>query len=178
MMIESEDLLYSMLLRVRNRFRKSGDRLVLAESCTAGLVSSYLGQIPGVSEFLCGSMVVYRTATKTDWLGIPPALLTHPDAGPVSDPVTRKLAWEVLARTPEASVAAAVTGHLGPGSPLGLDGVVFFAIVHRGQSETQASVRKIILESRCSENANDLVARQMRQSETAFGLLEFLEESL
>ncbi len=51
------------------------DRIVCAESCTAGLVSATLAAIPGASKFLCGSAVVYRNATKTNWLHVPAELL-------------------------------------------------------------------------------------------------------
>lgn len=113
------------------RLRDTRRRLVLAESCTGGLLAATLAQIPGISEALCGSAVVYRNATKSAWLGIDPQLLDDPDLGPVSAEVTRALALAVLDRTPEADLSAAITGHLGPNAPPGLDGVIYFAIAVR-----------------------------------------------
>ncbi|WP_010584882.1 CinA family protein [Schlesneria paludicola] len=104
-------------------------RIVFAESCTAGLVSATLGRIPGISEYLCGSAVVYRLDTKTQWLGVPESMLLNP--GPVSEPVALAMALGVLSRTPEADLAAAVTGHLGPNAPTAQDGLVFLSIVDR-----------------------------------------------
>jgi len=45
-------------------------RLVLAESCTAGLVAAEISMVVGVSEFFCGSAVTYRDATKRSWLDV------------------------------------------------------------------------------------------------------------
>ncbi|MCA9140480.1 MAG: CinA family protein, partial [Planctomycetales bacterium] len=45
-------------------------KLVLAESCTGGLVSAALTAIPGVSSWLAGSMVVYQEQSKVCWLGV------------------------------------------------------------------------------------------------------------
>ena len=41
------------------------------------------------------------------------------------------MAASVLKMTPEAELAAAVTGHLGPNAPSELDGLVFVAVVWR-----------------------------------------------
>ncbi len=168
--------LYSNLIQVRDGLRSRSDRLVLAESCTAGLVAAELGQIPGISEFLCGSMVVYQTPTKTAWLGISTALLENPEIGPVSAQVTTALAEAILARTPEATVAAAITGHLGPGSPAVLDGKVFCAFARRSNSESSIKWRGYQLASPAPINNEDLLRRSARQKEAAGLLLSFIIE--
>ncbi|MCC6511960.1 MAG: CinA family protein [Pirellulaceae bacterium] len=109
-------------------------RIVLAESCTAGNVAGALAVIPGISSWLCGSFVIYRNDSKTQWLGIARDLLEDPQVGPVSQPVTLLLAQHALAATPEADLAAAVTGHIGPGCPDDLDGHVFFSLTTRHPS--------------------------------------------
>ena len=167
--------LYSTILRVRDRLRDSGDRLVLAESCTAGLVAAELGQIPGISEFLCGSMVVYRTLTKAAWLGISQDPLFHPDIGPVSAQVTMSLAEAVLIQTPEATISAAITGHLGPGAPPSLDGQLFFAVARRGLPSSLERVQKFKLTSPSPVNLDDLLRRGLRQREAAHALLRYIE---
>ena len=55
---------------VATRLAERQERLVLAESCTGGLICATLATIPGISQWLCGSSVVYRETTKRDWLGI------------------------------------------------------------------------------------------------------------
>jgi len=109
-------------------------RIVCAESCTGGLVSAALAQIPGISEFHCGSAVVYRLDTKTQWLDVPAAILLDP--GPVSDVVARAMVAGVLHHTPAAEWAAAITGHLGPHAPVEQDGLVYIGIGRRQPGES------------------------------------------
>jgi PncC family amidohydrolase len=104
-------------------------KVVFAESCTGGLVSATLTKIPGISDHHCGGVVTYRNATKHAYLGIP--LRTLDDPGPVSLEVAEQMARGVLKKTPEADVSIAVTGHLGPNSPAGMDGLVFIAVAVR-----------------------------------------------
>jgi len=108
-------------------------RVVFAESCTAGLVAARLGEMPGISAYLCGSAVTYREATKVAWLGVKPEDLETFTA--VSDPVAEQMALGVLQKTAEADYAAAITGHLGPDAPEGFDGVVIIASAWRDEAE-------------------------------------------
>lgn len=139
--------MFDAAVRITELLRRSGRRLVLAESCTGGLVAATLAQVPGISESLCGSAVVYRNATKSAWLGIEPALLDDPRIGPVSAEVTRGLALAVLERTPEADLSAAVTGHLGPNAPPDLDGVVYVAVAVRDAPARVVSDERHVLEA-------------------------------
>jgi PncC family amidohydrolase len=119
---------------VAETLAESGRQLVLAESCTAGLVVASLGVVPGISRHLCGSAVVYQESTKAAWLGVPEALFASP--GVVSADVAAAMTAGALARTPHANLAAAVTGHLGPGAPSDLDGVIYVAVQFRGEGPT------------------------------------------
>jgi len=170
--------LYSMLRELRDRLQVKGDRLVLAESCTSGLVAAELGQIPGISEIFCGSMVVYRTATKSAWLDIPAALLEDPGIGPVSPEATESLAWTILERTPEATIAASITGHLGPGSPPVTDGWVHCAFVRRNQPRDSLKAKSLKLTSPPPSDLNDLAGRAVRQREAASTFIEFIREQI
>jgi len=109
--------IYSKVLEVIRLLQKSNRRIVLAESCTGGSVASLFASIPGVSEVFCGSMVVYRNDTKSQWLGVDPELLANPQIGPVSARASAELAKRVLDRTPEAHLALSITGHFGPNAP-------------------------------------------------------------
>ncbi len=129
-------------------------RVVFAESCTAGLVSATLAQVAGISQWLCGSAVTYREATKVAWLGVDRNDLDRYSA--VSESVARQMAAGALRRTPEAAVAAAVTGHLGPDAPEELDGVVYVGLAQRRDADRSevTQVRRITL------NSTERVARQ------------------
>ena len=103
--------------------------IVLAESCTAGLVAATLAQVPGVSSWLAGSMVVYQEASKMKWLGV--AEETLAEHGAVSAPVAHQMAAGALQMTPHADLAASVTGHLGPNAPEELDGLIYVGVMQR-----------------------------------------------
>ncbi len=107
-------------------------RLVLAESCTGGLLAASLTLIPGISESFCGSAVTYRDGTKSAWIRVPESHLADPQITAVSAIVADDMCQGLLERTPEADLAASVTGHLGPGAPPELDGIVFIGILSRG----------------------------------------------
>ena len=106
---------------------------MFAESCTGGLVSATLTQIPGISSYHCGSAVVYQVETKAEWLGISRDLLDDP--GPVSREVAVAMAEGVLQKTPQAGVAASVTGHLGPDAPENQNGLIYVAVTVRASSQ-------------------------------------------
>jgi nicotinamide-nucleotide amidase len=151
-------------------------RIVLAESCTAGNVAGSLATIPGVSACLCGSLVVYRNRTKTQWLDIDSRLLDDPAIGPVSSQVTTLLAHSALHKTPEANLAAAVTGHIGPGCPPELDGVVFFSLVARHTTQTlHNSVR---LHSEAPVDNQDVQRRTLRLNEATEWVLSEIAKGI
>ena len=139
-------------------------RVVMAESCTAGLASAALARLPGISQWHCGSAVTYREPTKSAWLDVSPSDLQQYSA--VSQPVAEQMALGVLAKTPEASYSASVTGHLGPAAPPDLDGVVFVAVAARINGGIQLiEVRQVRLAKQ---------SRRQRQKEAAAILLERL----
>jgi len=152
------------------KLRKRQIRLVLAESCTGGLVAARLTEIGGASEVFCGSMVTYRDAVKAGWLGISADMLLQHSA--VSAEVTREMARAVLRATPEASLAVAITGHLGPDAPQALDGVLYAAILWR---ETPSGADSPLIEVR---HRLQTLGRVERQQEAAEFLLRWIEESV
>jgi nicotinamide-nucleotide amidase len=163
----SERELDGLAGQVVDRLKTLNLRIVLAESCTGGLVSALLTRIPGVSEFHCGSAVVYQIATKAEWLGVPKRLLRNP--GPVSPEVAAKMATGVLAVTPHAEIAAAVTGHLGPGAPSGQDGLVYVAFARRGPSSkgSKPKIKKIELAVEPGDKITSPKLRRLRRQRSA-----------
>lgn len=128
----SQAKIYTKVLEVIRLLRESRKRIVFAESCTGGAVAANFTVVPGVSEVFCGSMVVYRNDSKTEWLGLDPVMLADPEIGSVSPQTSQLLAQQVLAHTPEADFALAVTGHFGPDAPDHLNRRIFVALVRRG----------------------------------------------
>jgi len=85
--------------------------LALSESCTAGLVSSFIAEIPGASAVLWGSFVCYTPEAKVSMLGIDMALISA--HGAVSKETASSMALGALQKS-GADITAAVTGLAGP----------------------------------------------------------------
>ena len=49
---------------------QKGLKLVLAESCTGGLISHRITNVAGSSDYFLGSLVSYSYETKEEWLGV------------------------------------------------------------------------------------------------------------
>lgn len=148
--------------------------LVLAESCTAGLVAATLSRIPGISQWLCGSAVVYQEETKSAWLGISPQLFTPEGPGVVSRDVAIAMAEQVLTTTPHADLAVSITGHLGPAAPAELDGVVWIGTARRGAAGN--AIRKVLPDR--IDPAIKLSLREQRQLLAARHVLEEVRDLL
>ena len=164
---------------VAERLRQSGKLLVLAESCTAGLVAASLGEVPGISEHLCGSAVVYRNATKVAWLNVSATDLEDSSVGAVSAPVAAAMATGVLERTSEADLAASITGDLGPGAPAETDGRAFIALASRSDNSTVRllSTTEVRLSDAVAAGST-LSLRQWRQREAAVHVLDLLAATI
>jgi nicotinamide-nucleotide amidase len=109
------------LLRERNL------TLALAESCTGGLLSARLTDVPGASHFLERSIVTYSNRAKHEELGVHPELLER--AGAVSAEVAAAMAAGVR-RVARTAIGAAITGIAGPegGTPQKPVGLVYVAL--------------------------------------------------
>ena len=136
--LEAQELIREEALEVASFLQSYDMKIVLAESCTGGMVSGILAGIPGISEYLCGSLVTYRNETKTAWLGISPKDLD--EHGSVSEKTSLQMALRALEVTPEAGLAASVTGHLGPNAPQQLDGFIYCGVAMRTGAEDEIPV--------------------------------------
>jgi nicotinamide-nucleotide amidase len=86
--------------------------VAFAESCTGGLATSRLTDIPGSSEYVERSIVAYSNRAKIEWLDVPEALITA--HGAVSEPVAQAMAAGVRKRA-GVNVGVGITGIAGPG---------------------------------------------------------------
>ena len=110
--------------------RKLGRRIVVAESCTGGLVSAALTEIPGSSEVFEAGYVTYSDAAKTAELRV------SADVVETFGAVSVATAWAMAQGALEASgadIAVAITGIAGPdgGTPQKPVGTVVFARAER-----------------------------------------------
>src|SRR5439155_13488104 len=89
-----------------------GLTIAAAESCTGGLFTSRLTDVPGSSAYVHSAVVAYDNAAKIALLDVPPASID--EHGAVSEPVALAMAEGIRART-GADVAVGITGIAGPG---------------------------------------------------------------
>lgn len=111
-------------------------RLATVESCTGGLLTGLLTEVPGSSRVIDRGFVTYSNEAKIDLVGVDPVvLMAH---GAVSRQVAIAMAEGALDHS-EADVAIAITGVAGPdgGSDAKPVGLVHLAAVRRG-GEAQA----------------------------------------
>lgn len=99
----------------------------LAESCTGGLVSDLITNVPGSSGYFLGSVVCYSDRSKIELLGVKEATISI--QGAVSEQTALEMAAGVRNRF-HSNIGASVTGIAGPGGerpgkPVGL---VYFGI--------------------------------------------------
>lgn len=101
--------------------------LAVAESCTGGLITHRLTNIPGSSDYLNQGVVAYSNQAKIDILGVPASIIKK--FGAVSEQTARKMA-EGVRRIGKATLGLAVTGVAGPGggTPESPVGKVFIAL--------------------------------------------------
>jgi len=97
---------------VGNLLRDHQMTIATAESCTGGLLSSRLTDVPGSSDYMQQGVVCYSNQSKTDWLGVSPAMIA--EHGAVSEPVAAAMAAGIRAKT-SAAVGVGITGIAGPG---------------------------------------------------------------
>jgi len=89
-----------------------GLTVAVAESCSGGLLTSRLTDVPGSSAYVDRGVVCYSNRAKVELLGVPEEMI-H-EHGAVSEPVARAMA-EGVARRARTSVGLAITGIAGPG---------------------------------------------------------------
>ena len=89
-----------------------GLRIAAAESCTGGLLTSRLTDVPGSSSYVERAVVTYANEAKTDLLGVPKELMAA--HGAVSEPVALAMADGIRSRA-GVDVGVGVTGIAGPG---------------------------------------------------------------
>lgn len=108
--------------KVHKELRRRKERLALAESCTGGAIAAALTEIPGASEVLWGSAVVYSAEAKCALLGLSRELIEL--EGAVSLKVTKEMARGAL-EISGSTWAVAVTGYVDKE-------LVFGVIAHKG----------------------------------------------
>jgi nicotinamide-nucleotide amidase len=111
--------------------RAAGLRVAVAESCTGGLVSSALTDLPGSSDVFDAGFITYSNEAKTAMLGVSTDVIET--FGAVSIATAWQMARGALERS-GADIAVSITGVAGPdgGSKNKPVGTVVFARALKG----------------------------------------------
>jgi nicotinamide-nucleotide amidase len=144
-----------------------GMRIGVAESCTGGLITSRLTDVPGSSRYVDQSVVTYSNEAKTELIGVPASLIT--EHGAVSEPVALAMADGIRSRA-RADVGVGVTGIAGPtgGTPEKPVGTVVVAAVtatDRRCRTFRAYGEREQVKFQAAQAALDMVRRMLTQSE-------------
>ena len=156
---ESLEQVVGLLLREKKK------TLAVAESCTGGLISHRLTNVPGSSEYFLEGVVVYSNVAKADLLAVPPDLIeAH---GAVSVPVVRAMASGIRRRS-RADLGLAITGIAGPagGTPEKPVGLVYVALARPGAIEVQKNLfpgKREQVKMQSAQKALDMVRRHLLQ---------------
>ena len=121
---EPLDLVAAKLLMERNI------TIATAESCTGGLVSEILTNVPGISKVFMGGSVTYSNQSKSDLLGVKEETLSK--YGAVSKQTAAEMA-EGIRKKLATDIAVSVTGIAGPdgGTAEKPVGLVFVALASK-----------------------------------------------
>jgi nicotinamide-nucleotide amidase len=122
---ENEDTLESVVAEL---LKKRGETIALAESCTGGLLSKRLTDVPGSSQFIKCNLVTYSNESKQKLLKVPGELLQQKGAVDPEVAIAMASGAKELAQT---NWGLGITGIAGPdvGSEEKPVGLVYVAIV-------------------------------------------------
>jgi len=121
----------SLARSVLESCQRLGVMLATAESCTGGMISAALTDIPGSSRVVDRGFVTYTNEAKQQMLDVPADLIET--VGAVSEDVARAMAEGAITHS-KAKISVAVTGIAGPdgGSDEKPVGLVHMAVARPG----------------------------------------------
>jgi nicotinamide-nucleotide amidase len=121
---EGEEPLQALVGRL---LMEKSNSIAIAESCTGGLITAWLVEVPGISSVLDRGVVTYSNRAKTDLLAVPEEVFqAH---GAVSRVAARTMATGIRSRA-GTDLGLSVTGIAGPsgGTPDKPVGTVFIGL--------------------------------------------------
>ncbi|MDT8323934.1 MAG: competence/damage-inducible protein A [Bacteroidota bacterium] len=137
--------------------------LAVAESCTGGVITDKITNVPGSSSWFERGVISYSNASKVELLGVDDALIrAH---GAVSGEVARAMA-DGARRSAGVDIGLATTGIAGPsgGSPHKPVGLVWIAVSTARETLAHAyyfGEHRVRTKQRAAQAALDMVRRQL-----------------
>lgn len=144
-----------------------GAMIATAESCTGGMVSAAITDVPGSSAVFDRGFVTYTNAAKMAMLGVSAATLDA--VGAVSEEIAAEMATGALAHS-DATLAVAITGIAGPGgSDHKPEGRVCFGLAHGGRVSAETvdfgALGRAQVRRAARDHALGLILRALTQNE-------------
>lgn len=130
------DNLSSLLDKLTYELRRTKMMIATAESCTGGMIASYLTDLPGSSQWFERGFVSYSNLAKQEMLNVEKTLIIQ--QGAVSEAVAKAMALGALQHS-SAAISLAVTGIAGPdgGTPNKPVGTVWLAFATKDLVRSQ-----------------------------------------
>jgi PncC family amidohydrolase len=153
-------------ITVGKLLRQRGLTLAVAESCTGGLVSHRITDVPGSSSYYQGSVTSYSNEIKEQVLGVSRETLER--YGAVSEQTALEMARGVRGLL-ETDIGLAVTGIAGPdgGTPEKPVGLVFVALAAPDDERAERHVWRNERGASCTRSEN-----KARSAEAVLALLQ------
>lgn len=156
--VDSLEQVVGDMLRQRNM------TLSVAESCTGGLLSKRITDLPGASDYYKGGVCSYANEVKTNLLGVKQETLDG--HGAVSAETAEEMAAGV-ARLLGTDIGVGITGIAGPsGATEDKDvGLVYLSLYVQGEMitrKTQSSMGRDRVRNQAASNALDLIRRKLQ----------------
>ena len=145
------------------RLAVAGFTLAVAESCTGGLISQRLTEVPGSSVYFMEGVVTYSNDAKTRSLGVDSELIQQ--HGAVSAEVAEAMAEGVRQRA-DTDFGLSATGIAGPGGgseekPVGLVYIALSDDAHTEHRKLMLPGDRHLIRWRASQAALDLLRRRL-----------------
>jgi nicotinamide-nucleotide amidase len=146
--------------------RSQKKTLAVSESCTGGLLSNRITNVPGSSDYFLQGIVVYSNQAKINALGVKPSILKK--QGAVSPEAALAMARGIREKT-KSDYGLGITGIAGPsgGSVQKPIGLVFIALSWEKGKEVSKNMflgdrEKIKFQS--SQKALDMLRRRLQEN--------------
>lgn len=141
----------------------SGYTLAVAESCTGGLISQRITEVPGSSVYFKEGAITYSNEAKVRTLGVPASLFL--EYGAVSSQVAEAMASGVRLAA-QSDFGLSVTGIAGPGGgseekPVGLVYIALADDIHVEHRKLMLPGDRQLIRWRASQAALDLLRRRL-----------------
>lgn len=149
------------------RCLREGKRTIgFAESCTGGLVSHRITNVPGSSAYFVGSVISYGNGVKSSVLDVPAELIEN--HGAVSRQVAKAMA-DGARKVLGTDFAAAVTGVAGPGGgtakkPVGLAYIAFSSGDVCRTKKIQLDGNRVALKLKFAQSVLEFVKENLLQN--------------